>query len=126
AGWQLAGAGWIHVKGVLAQQLLARAWRETALTGAEHRPWPWADTRPVARLRVPDAHIDQYVLAGTSGQALAFGPGMHPAFSGGDGNWTVLAGHRDTHFSFLRGLAPGTGILLERAGGETLHYRVQS
>ena len=41
AGWQLAGAGWIHAKGVLAQHLLARAWREAVLTGVAPKPWPW-------------------------------------------------------------------------------------
>ncbi|MEQ8800451.1 MAG: hypothetical protein RLP45_00275, partial [Haliea sp.] len=53
AGWQLAGAGWIHVKAMLAQHLLARAWLESAATGVAQKPWPWADTWPVAVLRVP-------------------------------------------------------------------------
>jgi len=126
AGWQLGSAGWIHVKALLAQHLLARAWSEAATTRVPQKPWPWADTWPVARLRVPDLQVQQYILAGTSGQALAFGPGMHEAFSGSPGNWTVLAGHRDTHFAFLWALEPGMLLSLEFAGGELRQYRVQS
>lgn len=126
AGWQLAGASWIHVKALLAQHLLARAWLESAATGVSQKPWPWADTWPVARLRVPDLKVEQYVLAGTSGQALAFGPGMHEAFAGDTGHWAVLAGHRDTHFAFLRALQPGMPLSLELADGELRQYRVQS
>lgn len=126
AGWQLAGAGWIHVKALLAQHLLARAWLQSGATGVSQKPWPWADTWPVARLRVADLNVEQYVLAGTSGQALAFGPGMHEAFTGNTGNWTVLAGHRDTHFAFLRALESDMPLSLELAGGELRQYRVQS
>lgn len=126
AGWQLAGAGWIHGKALLAQHLLGRAWLEAAATGVPQKPWSWADTWPVARLRVPGLQVDQYVLAGTSGQALAFGPGMHEAFTGAAGNWTVLAGHRDTHFGFLAALLPGMPLSLELPGGESRDYRVQS
>ncbi len=124
--WQLAGAGYIHAKAMVAQQLLARAWLESAAGGVPRKPWPWADTWPVARLQVPALRLDQYVLAGTSGQALAFGPGMHEAFTGGAGYWTVLAGHRDTHFRFLRRLKPGMALLLELPGGESREYRVQA
>jgi sortase A len=126
AGWQLGSAGWIHVKALLAQHLLAKAWSEASATGLQQKPWPWADTWPVARLRVPGLHVQRYILAGTSGQALAFGPGMHEAFSGSAGNWTVLAGHRDTHFSFLQALEAGMLLSLELAGGEMREYRVQS
>ncbi len=126
AAWQLGEAGWIHAKAIVAQQLLARAWLESVATGAARKPWPWADTWPVARLRVPALGQDQVVLAGTSGQALAFGPGMHEAFAGDPGNWTVLAGHRDTHFSFLGMLKPGMALSLELAGGNLREYRVQT
>jgi sortase A len=69
--WQLGGGVYIHLKAQLSQVLLSRAWAET-LTGAEQvRPWSWADTWPVARLRVPGLSIDQIVLAGSSGRSLA-------------------------------------------------------
>lgn len=123
AAWQLTAAGWIHAKALLAQQLLAHAWRTGVDAGAPTKPWPWADTWPAARLQLPAQGVDQYVLAGTSGQALAFGPGLHQAFDGSNG-WTVVAGHRDTHFAFLRGVAVGNVITLQPLRGTTRHYRV--
>ncbi len=44
-------------------------------TGAPVKPWPWADTHPVARLIAPAQDADVLVLAGASGRTLAFGPG---------------------------------------------------
>ncbi|MCW5214848.1 class GN sortase, partial [Desulfobulbus sp. US5] len=67
---------WIHGKALLAQVLLQRAWAQTQVRGESVKPWPWADTWPVARLRTEKYNQDLIVLAGQSGQALAFGPGM--------------------------------------------------
>ena len=124
-GAQLGWAGWIHAKALLAQVLLARAWADT-LAGAEAvKPWPWADTYPLARLLVPDLGVEQIVLSGASGRTLAFGPahlgGTAPPGAPGH---SVLSGHRDTHFRFLRDLAPGTELRLQAADGGWSHYRV--
>ncbi len=73
--WQLGSGAWLQGKAWLAQLLIARAWAEAGDAGAAPPPWPWADTRPVARLLVPELGIDQIVLAGASGRTLAFGPG---------------------------------------------------
>lgn len=126
-GWQLGGAAWIQGKAWAAQVLLQRAWSETR-GGARHvRPWPWADTWPVARLTVPALGIERIVLTGASGRTLAFGPAhlessMAP---GGDGH-TILTGHRDTHFRFLADLAVGQVIELERHDGRRRRYEVRS
>ncbi|QIB64651.1 class GN sortase [Kineobactrum salinum] len=128
AGWQLSAAGWIHAKAVLAQRLLAHAWQASVHAGAPTKPWPWADTWPVAQLRVPARGVDQYVLSGISGQALAFGPGLHPVFDGsgsGSGNgWALVAGHRDTHFAFMQGLVAGDLVELQWYRGAYRQYRV--
>jgi sortase A len=107
---------WIEAKAIVAQVLLRRAWAETLVAGRAVRPWGWADTYPVARLRVPRYGVDEIVLAGTTGRTLAFGPGHvdGSAALGGCGN-IVLVGHRDTHFRFLRRLRLGDEILLETA-----------
>ncbi len=122
AGLGLAGAGgWIHVKAWLAQYLLASAWARTVQDGGTHRPWPWADTYPVARLRAPEHGIEQFVLAGDSGRVLAFGPGWAPASAapGGSGR-TIISGHRDTQFRWLKGLQPGDHLeLAGRSGTRT-------
>lgn len=117
-------AAWIPFKAGLAQVLLARAWQRTA-AGGPTRPWPWADTWPVARLRWPAEGVDLVVLAGAAGASLAFGPGHldGTAAPGADGN-CVLAGHRDTHFAFLAGLTPGDLLELEDAHHVVTRYRV--
>lgn len=61
--WQQTGSGaWIYVKAQLAQVLLQRAWAGTLAGQRDVKPWPWADTWPVARLVVPSLGIDQIVL----------------------------------------------------------------
>lgn len=125
--WQIAEGGYIKAKAWLAQYLLQSAWETTQAGEARVRPWPWADTWPVARLRVPRLGVDQVVLSGASGRTLAFGPGhiAGTAAPGMAGN-SVLSGHRDTHFRFLRDLQPGDLIELTPASGARLMYAVVS
>ena len=112
---QIAISGAIKAKAVLAPKLIEGAWQQTLATGVPGvKPWPWADTWPVARLQVPEQGIEQLVLAGDSGNALAFGPGHTLASAAlGSPGLAVVGGHRDTHFAFLRGLQPGTALQLE-------------
>jgi sortase A len=122
----LAKASWIHAKALLAQVLIAQAW-ERALDGAaDARPWPWADTRPVARLTFPGATPRRLtVLAGASGRNLAFGP-VHDSATviPGDRGNAVISGHRDTHFRVLHDIEPGDRLLLERADGASMEFVV--
>ena len=120
-----SGVG-IYVKAAAGQALLHLAWMRSAAAGAPVKPWPWADTHPVARLRVPGLYVDEFVLAGASGRTLAWGPGHldDSAPPGAPGN-TVLSAHRDTHFCFLRRVVPGDAIALELPGGGARQYRVR-
>jgi sortase A len=123
--WHLGQAGWIHAKARLAQYLMHAAW-ERALRGErEPRPWPWADTWPVARLIAPRQRVEVFVLAGATGRTLAFGPGhlFGTAAPGAPGN-SVISAHRDTHFAFLRHLAPGDELVVETADGARRRYLV--
>jgi sortase A len=121
--WQLGSGTYIHAKAWLAQQLIATAWSRELAGEHEVRPWPWADTWPVARLRVPDADVDLYVLADASGRSLAFGPGYvtGSAYPGTTGN-TIIAAHRDTHFRFLRSIREGAQVLLQTPDGREHRY----
>ena len=123
--WQAGAASAIHAKAWLAQVLLERAWADTLAGAARARPWPWADTWPVARLQAPDLGVEQIVLAGASGRTLAFGPGHldGTARPGGAGH-SVLSGHRDTHFRFLQRLAAGSALRVQRPDGAWRVYRV--
>jgi sortase A len=113
--WQVGHGVWIHAKARLAQHLLQRAWARTVAGEAEVRPWPWADTWPAARLRMPGHGADLIVLEGVSGRTLAFGPGRVPdAGRSGPALTTIISGHRDTHFRFLQRVRAGDEIVLER------------
>jgi sortase A len=114
AMWQLGLAGWIHTKAIAAQILLERAWQQTQLDQKQVKPWPWADTWPVAELIVPKHDISQIVLAGDSGASLAFGPGHSFASAMPEEHGTVMiSGHRDTHFRFLQNLEVGEKLIIK-------------
>jgi len=124
---QLGSAGWIKAKAHLAQHLIGSAWEKTlASRGAVEKPWPWADTWPVARLEVPRHQVDLYVLSGARGNSLAFGPG-HEAASAKPGQLgvTVIGGHRDTHFEFLKNIKTNTLLSLQLPSGERKVYQVR-
>jgi sortase A len=123
--WQLGHGAWIHAKARLAQYLLQRAWALTRQGEAPVRPWPWADTWPVARLRVPAHGVDLIVLDGVSGRILAFAPG-HASRSAAPGaaGTAIITGHRDTHFRFLEAVKPGDEILVETPGRSASRFRV--
>lgn len=118
AGW----ASWLDGKAWLAQHLIAHAWQTTLEQGEPQRPWPWADTWPVAQLTTPDGKT-LYVLESTSGEALAFGPGRLAGGIGSDQALT-LAGHRDTHFAFLQTLNPGQPLAVQLADGSQQHFQI--
>lgn len=116
---------WIYGKALVAQVLLRRAWSEARQGDMRARPWPWADTWPVARLLSPDHAVDLIVLEGASGSSTAFGPGRieGTARAGELGNMG-LAGHRDTHFEFLRDLGIGEPLWIELPSGALQRYEV--
>ena len=119
--------GYIHAKALLAQVLLERAFTETIATGRETKPWSWADTWPVARIEVRRIHASTIVLAGSSGQALAFGPGhVENTPDAGERGVAVYSAHRDTHFRFLRDVGIGDEIDVTRSDGRKFRYRADS
>ncbi|MEO8672245.1 MAG: class GN sortase [Tahibacter sp.] len=120
----LADASYTEAKAWLAQELLERAWSRVESGETDAKPWPWADTAPVARLSVERLGIARIVLKGDSGRNLAFGPAWSEASAlPGAQGLSVISGHRDTHFAFLRLLHNGDEVLIERAG-VTTRYEV--
>ncbi len=124
AGTFVYGA-YIPVKAWVAQILLDMAWERRLQGAADTRPWPWADTAPLARIRQPRLGIDQVVLEGASGRVLAFGPGhvSGSARPGVAGN-VVISGHRDTHFRWLQRLQTGDELVLQTDDGRDRAYLV--
>jgi len=123
--WQLGQAGWIHAKASLAYHLIEKAWDRVKSGNSHARPWPWADTWPVARLVAPKHGIDQFVLAGANGRTIAFGPGHMggTALPGARGT-SVVVGHRDTHFRFLGRVGLGERFYVTDRDGRRHTYRV--
>ena len=123
--WQLGQGTYIPAKAWLAQELMQHAWLRARRNVERPAPWPWADTWPVARLTTSSRDVDLIVLEGGSGRTLAFGPGhlSASAMPGETGN-AIIAGHRDTHFRFLRDVEIGDLIGLESARGQRHVYQV--
>lgn len=126
AGSMLVGQGlFIRAKAMLAQELLERAWSQTLDSGQPVKAWSWADTHPVAKISFPRLGQSEIVLEDAGGEALAFGP-AHVAGSPlpGARGTSVIGGHRDTHFVFLKNLRAGDPIDVQAIDGTTIHYRV--
>lgn len=123
----LAAGFWMPAKAELAQQLLGRAWQRTAAGETAVKPWPWADTHPVARLTLAGSDAPLTVLAGASGRNLAFAPALVDGSAAPGANGvSVIAGHRDTHFRSLAELELGDVLTLERPDGTVLTYVVDA
>lgn len=125
AGWHLGSSFYIVAKATLAQYLIQLSWEKSLETGQPVKPWEWADTFPVARLKHKDSSL--FVLEGASGRSLAFGPGLHSGLSSlaGDQKHIIIAGHRDTHFAFLEHVVVGDQFELEKqADSSSKTYRV--
>lgn len=122
----LFGQGiYIHAKATLAQVLLERAFASSLAAGHPVKPWSWADTWPVARIEVKRLQTSTIVLHGSSGQALAFGPGhVENTPEAGEHGIAVYSAHRDTHFRFLGDVIIGDIVDVMRRDGQAFRYRV--
>ncbi len=120
-----AQGAWIQAKAILAQYLLEDAFAESIATGKPVKPWSWADTWPVAKIELPRIGRSAIALEGSSGQALAFGPGhLDRSADAGEAGTAVYAAHRDTHFAFLGEVRPGDDIVVTRADGRIFTYEM--
>lgn len=116
-GLLLGRSGYLEVKAALASLLIDRALESHFEDGRPHRPWSWADTCPIAVLEVERLGVRRVVLRGATGESMAFGAGhvdgTAPPNARGH---SVIAGHRDRGFAFLRDLRPGDRLNVRTAG----------
>ncbi len=122
---QIAEGLYIKLKAGAAQVLLQNAWQRALAGEKAPKPWPWADTWPVARIEALRLDKSAIVLMGASGEAMAFGPGHisytpKPGMSG----TSVIAAHRDTHFSFLQDVKTGDELRVTNADGTSAGFKV--
>lgn len=123
--WEIGKGSWVYAKAGLAQLLLQRAWSRALSGDPSPKPWPWADTWPVARLQMDRLAVDLIILAGAHGRTLAFGPGhvSSTALPGQPGSM-IVTGHRDTHFRFLQRVRLNDELDLTGADGIRQRYKV--
>ncbi len=112
AGCALAcRAGYMHAKAELAGVLIRRAWERSLQSGKAEAPWPSADLRPIARLRIPRLSYDEIILEGATPRTLAFGPAHMQSGAGfGEPGNVLLAGHRTSWFLPLERIAQSDTI----------------
>ncbi len=123
-GLMMGNIGYIHAKAQLAQYLIADAWQQTIATGQPVPPWSWADFSPIAKLSFTSSK-PLFVLKGSHGQSLAFGPGhLTNSTMPGDVGQVVIAAHNDSHFVELKNVHVGNIISLQSRSGITRHYRI--
>ncbi len=115
------------VRGALASACVEAAWLRHRVTGEPVRPWPWADTHPIAVLEFPRLGERHVVLEGAFGDALAHGPARvaGTAQPGSRGN-AVLAAHRDGAFRRLGELRPGDVARVTTVRGSTTYAVAKS
>ena len=146
SGLALAGAGaGLWWQGAWAQQQAAKAWKQRAALPpqpvtlpasgpGEDKPKRKARKRAaeplrpeevLARLWFPRMNQERYLLAGATDRNLDRGPAWLDETEppGGPGN-CIIAGHRDTHFRFLKDAKLGDEIHIDR-GSEVHRYRVR-
>lgn len=117
--WQLGQAGLLAAKAWAGPVLIEHAFNQSEDLNAPVRPWPWADSYPVARIDVPRLGQQEYVLSQSNMRNLAFGPTLQAV-----GRSTVLFAHRDTHFNFLKNLELGDRIAVKYSGAAPQNWRV--
>lgn len=123
--WNLGSGVYMSAKAILAQWLLQEAWHKSQRMGGHYKPWPWADTWPLARLHFVSRDQHLIVLNGASGRNLAFAPAhLSASVKPGESGVSVIGGHRDTHFAFLEQVQIGESFELERADGLRQSFRV--
>ena len=121
----LGKSSWILLKAEVAQVLLHKAFHQSIMTGGNVKAWSWADTFPVAEVRLPRINASAIVLEGATPEALAFGPAhLSDTPKVGEPGTVVFAAHRDTHFRFLQDVKLGDIVDVTRNDGLTFQYRI--
>jgi len=120
-------ASWLPIKGWLSQQLISYSWHKTVHLNQKIKPWPWADTHPIAELIFQRLNKSIVVLNGGDPSTLAFSAGAIAPFNQTISTQAfVVAGHRDSHFSFLEEVFMNDIISLADRNGQSQLYQVEA
>jgi len=120
-------ASWLPFKGWLSEQLISYSWHQTVDLQQKTKPWPWADTYPIAELSFERLNKHVVVLNGGDPTTLAFSAGAIAPFNQALSTQPfVVAGHRDSHFSFLDEVVMNDIISLADKHGQSQLYQVEA
>ena len=120
-------ASWLPIKGWLSEQLISYSWHQTITLKQKTKPWSWADTYPIAELSFERLNKQVVVLNGGDPTTLAFSAGAIAPFNqASSAQPFVVAGHRDSHFSFLDEVVMNDIISLADKHGQSQLYQVEA
>ncbi|KGJ90769.1 class GN sortase [Colwellia psychrerythraea] len=120
-------ASWLPIKGWLSEQLISYSWHQTIDLKQQIKPWPWADTYPIAELSFERLNKQVVVLNGGDPTTLAFSAGAIAPFNQALSTQAfVVAGHKDSHFSFLDEVVMNDIISLADKHGQSQLYQVEA
>jgi len=120
-------ASWLPAKALLSEHLISYSWHQTIDLQQKIKPWPWADTYPIAELSFLRLNKSIVVLNGGDPTTLAFSAGAIAPFNQANSTQPfVVAGHRDSHFSFLDEVFMNDIISLADKHGQSQLYQVEA
>jgi len=140
-------ACWLPAKAWLSQVLILHSWQQSmaqlkvlqqneaiqsknldhASANVAIKPWPWADTLPIAELSFARLEKSIVVLNGGDPTSLAFSAGAVAPFNQpNSAKPFVVAGHRDSHFAFLENILMKDVISMTDKYGQSQLYQVEA
>ena len=128
-------ASWLPTKAWLSQELISYSWHQSMALQSSLpkrsvvavKPWPWADTFPIAKLSFKRLEENIVVLNGGDPTTLAFSAGAVAPFNQANNNKPfVVAGHRDSHFAFLEDVLMKDVISMTDQYGKSQLYQVEA
>jgi len=107
-------------KALLGQLLLERAFSAGGIS-----PWPGAEMYPVAKISIKRLKVVRIVVDRATAKGMAWGPGIVvgtkvPTRTG----LSVIAGHRDSHMSFLGKVRKNDVIVVQTPDQKSLKFMV--
>ncbi|MCO4799914.1 MAG: sortase, partial [Colwelliaceae bacterium] len=144
---------WLPTKAWLSQELILYSWHQSVQQQKMHRkkntyqekittqgdrleyentkanikPWPWADTFPIAELSFMRLEKSIVILNGGDPTTLAFSAGAIAPFNKTNSATPfVVAGHSDSHFSFLENILMKDVISMKDQSGKSQLYQVEA
>ena len=103
------------------------SWNKIIETGVYTKPWSSFDGIPILRIEIPRYKISQIVMKNTSAQNLAFGPAWHSeSYLPKDNKVTIISGHRDSHFIYIKNLEIGDIIKIQDKENNWYTYIVEN